>query len=211
MTISIPRVNHRARSPRLHRRRPLRAATRSGRSAAFTLAELIVSAGLSAIILAGILSTFLLLTRIGHNASAYAEMNGRLRIAIDRFHHDARLASDLRWDSPRSLTLLLPASPEREVTYLYEPPSRLAPTGRFLRQPADQPAEILVNHIADDFAFHRYGLHAADGSETVATNDLETRQLEVSLRAVRPGSTNPIASQLALSARCLLRNKGPGS
>lgn len=210
MTTSTPHVDPRHRAPRRLRRLP-RTPARSGRTSAFTLAEVIVSSGLSAIILAGVLSTFLLLTRIGHNASAYAEMNSRLRVAIDRFNHDARLASDLRWTSPQSLTLLLPASADREVTYRYEPPTRLAPSGRFVRQPADRPAEILLSDVADDFAFRRYALPAADGSETAATNDLETRLLEVSLRAVRPGSTHPTASQLALSARCLLRNKGPGS
>lgn len=183
----------------------------SGRRAAFTLAELIVSAGLSSLLLAGVLSTFLLLIRIGHNSSAYAEMNGRLRIAVERFHHDARLASGLRWDSSRSVTLFIPDAPEREVAYRYEAPTRLAPSGRFIRQPARQPAEILVDDIAEDFAFRRYRLPAADGSEAVATNDLETRLLEVNLRAVRPGSTRPAATQVALSARCVLRNKGPGS
>ena len=200
-----------APSPAPRPRRLSEPSSRSGAARAFTLAELIVSTGLSSILLAGILSTFLLLLRIGQNASAYTEMNGNLRIAVERFHHDVRLASDVRWTSPRSLTLVLPASLEREVAYRYDPPTRLNPSGRFIRQPAGRTAETLVNNVAEDFTFRRYRLPAGDGSEVQATNDLETRLLEVSLRSIRPGANNPAASQFSLSARCVLRNKSPGS
>lgn len=207
MTTSTPRVN-----PGLFTARPRRPpANGSAGTAAFTLPELIVSAGLSSLVLGGVLSTFLLLLRTGQNASAYAEMNGRLRIALERFHHDARLASDLRWNSEHSLTFILPAGTEREVSYFYAPPSRLHPSGRFVRQPADLAGETLVRDIATDFTFRRYALPDDGGSDKPASNDLETRLVEVSLRALRPGATNPTASQLAVSTRCLLRNKGSGS
>jgi len=207
MTTSIPPADRPARTapprPKPRGHGPLR------RAAAFTLTEVIVAASLSAFILAGVLSTFLLLGRAGLNASAYAEMNSRLRVALERFNHDVRLATDLRWHDERRLVLLLPSG--AEVAYAFEAgPAPDAP-GRFVRRAGAAPGETLVHDVAPDFAFRRYRLPLSPGDETLATNDLETRQLEVRLRAVRPGARAPSASQLALSARCVLRNKSPGA
>ncbi|MBC8008786.1 MAG: hypothetical protein H7067_01655, partial [Burkholderiales bacterium] len=72
-------------------------------------------------------------------------------------------------------------------------------------------AEVLVARVAPDFTFARYRLpDPASDQAPAAANDLETKQLELSLRAVRPSATLPAASQLALSARCVLRNKSTG-
>lgn len=190
---------------------PLRPRTpfaRRSRSA-FTLTEVIIAASLSAFILAGVLSTFLLLGRTGLNASAYAEMNSRLRFALERFDSDVRLASDLRWQNERRVTLVFLSG--AEVTYAFEPAADPAAPGRFVRRAAGAAAETLVRDIAPDFAFRRYRLPTSSDEAPSATNDLETRQLEVRLRALRPGARAPSASQLALSARCVLRNKNSGA
>ena len=212
MTTSTPRANLSAAThPAAVSRRPRLAAPRPG-AAAFTLTEVIVSATLSAFILVGILSTFLLLGRTGLNASAYAEMNSRLRAAVERFDHDVRLASDVRWQDERRLTLLLPAGAGPDITYAFEPAVDPAAPGRFIRQAANAASpEVLVRDVAPDFAFRRYRLPSAAGTEVAAANDRETKQLEVSLRALRPDARAPSASQLALSDRCVLRNKNSGA
>ena len=192
----------------------LRPSRRRGGRSAFTLTEVIVAASLSAFILAGVLSTFLLLGRTGLNASAYAEMNSRLRIALERFNHDVRLASDVRWQDKRRLVLVLPsgsAGAGAEVTYAFEPASDPDAPGRFVRQSAGAASETLVGAVAPDFEFRRYRLPSPSGAEAPASNDLETRQLEIRLRALRPGARAPSASPLARSARCSLRNKSSGA
>ena len=170
-----------------------------------------VATALSAFILAGVLSTFLLIGRTGLNSVAYADMNGELRRAVDRFNHDVRLATDVRWSDARRLTLVLPADVGPSVTYAYEPAADAVSPGRFVRRAGDRPAEVLVAKVAPDFSFARYRLPDPSLDQApVAANDLETKQLEVRLRAVRPAATLPAASQLALSARCVLRNKSTG-
>jgi hypothetical protein len=208
MTIFTPRAELLAPSPADHRPTPPRGRRRG---AAFTLTEVIIAASLSAFILAGVLSTFLLLGRTGLNAAAYSEMNSRLRVALERFNHDVRLASDVRWHDARSLTLVLPSGAGPAVTYAFEPAADPAAPGRFVRQVAGAATEVLVRDVAPDFEFRRYRQPSAAGKDAPATNNLETRQLEVRVRALRPGSRAPAASQLALSARCMLRNKSPGA
>lgn len=198
MTISTPPADTARRPPAAARR-------------AFTLTEVLIAASLSAFLLAGVFSTFLLLGRTGLNASAYAEMNSRLRGAVERFNNDVRLATDVRWHDEHRLTLVLPPGLGPEVAYAYEPAADPAAPGRFVRQVEGAPAEILVRDVAPDFAFRRYRLPSDAGVDAPARNDLETRQLELRLRAVRPDARAPSASQLALSARCVLRNKGPGA
>lgn len=209
MTISTPPADLSAPAVRLARpprqARPLRACR------AFTLTEVIVATSLSTFLLAGVLSTFLLLGRAGLNASAYAEMNARLRGAIERFDRDVRLASGVRWHDERRLTLILPPGLGPDVTYAFEPAAEPAAPGRFVRQVEGAAAEVLVRDVAPDFAFRRYRLPAFYGEDAPATGDLETKQLEVVLRALRPGAQAPSASQLSLSARCVLRNKAPGA
>ena len=181
------------------------------RAAGFTLTEVLISTTLGTFVLAGVLSTFLLISRSGFNASAYAEMNNQLRVATERFNRDVRLATDLRWHAARRVTLRLPADAGPDVTYAYEPAVNPAAPGRFVRQVEAGPAETLVPHVAPDFTFARYRLPVAGASEPPpATNDLETKLLEVSIRAVRPDARVPAASQLATSARCVLRNKSTG-
>lgn len=198
MTTSTPRVDPPARRHAAARR-------------AFTLTEVLIGASLSAFILAGIFSTFLLLGRTGLNASAYAEMNSRLRVAIERFDHDVRLASGVRWQDERNLTLVFPDGRGPDVAYAFVPVAAPSAPGRFVRQAAGAPAETLVDNIAPDFSFRRYRLPAGYGADAPAVNNLETRQLELRLRALRPGAAAPSASQMALSARCALRNNNTGS
>lgn len=214
MTTSTPRADTPAAPPSAATPSPRRRAGRRTGRAAFTLTEVIIAASLSTFILAGVLSTFLLLGRTGLNASAYAEMNARLRSAIERFDRDVRLASDVRWQDEHRLTLIFPqadGAPAPEITYAFEAAADSAAPGRFVRQAEGSALEVLVRDVAPDFAFRRYRLPTESGAEAPATGDLDTKQLEVRLRALRPDARAPAASQLALSARCVLRNKNAGS
>lgn len=187
------------------------AKTAAARRAAFTLPEVIVSASLSTLVLAGVLSAFLLLARTGFNTASYAEMSSTLRIGMERFQRDARLASDLRWHDHQRLTLLIPAADNttlENVTYGYAPET--AAQGVFYREITRKNTPVrtvLARGVAPDFSFRRYSLAANESSDSFAANDLETKLIEVNLRAIRRGANGSPVTQDALSTRCLLRNK----
>jgi hypothetical protein len=68
------------------------------------------------------------------------------------------------------------------------------------------PRQILVREVSELF-FQRYKLEQTGTPVNEALNDLETKQLQLTLRATRRGATTAIASQAGLSARYILRNK----
>jgi hypothetical protein len=165
----------------------------------------IIASVLSTFVLAGVLSTFLLLGRAGLDSSSYVEMNNRLRTAVERFDQDVRVARSVRWRDERSLVLVPVAGPA--LTYAFEATADKR-SGRLVRQAENAPPEILVRDLAPDFAFARYRLPIGNEAPAPAANDLETALLEMRLRAVLPRASSPSVSQLAVSARCVLRNKG---
>src|SRR5512142_61919 len=64
-------------------------------SRGFTLTELMISAVLSTIILAAVLSTFLMILRTGANASNYSELEVQARKALELFSREVRLANSV--------------------------------------------------------------------------------------------------------------------
>lgn len=79
-------------------------------SAGFTLVELLVGAGLSGIIFAGILSTFLMLGRESANIQNYTEIEGSARKALELIARDAHAAYGIRSFSATSIDLAIPDS-----------------------------------------------------------------------------------------------------
>lgn len=195
-----------------------RAEARARRRAAFTLAEVLVASAMSLLILGAVLSTFLVIGRTGYQAAAYTDMAGSLRVALDRFTRDVRLAQDLRWQDERRVILLLPApGGTREVAYGYATVT-MSPraSGVFYREttPASGGAPVreeLVCDIDPGFSFRRYRLAPAGAEDAPAANDLETKLLEVTLRSVRHNVAGRAVSQAATSTRAVLRNKSSGA
>src|SRR5690606_28949793 len=91
-------------------------ARKSGRRG-FTLVEVLISAGLSAFILAGVLSTFLFLGRSGANMQSYSDMESEARRGLELFAQDVRQASSITWSSEISITLTVNAT---SITYSYD-------------------------------------------------------------------------------------------
>ena len=63
---------------------------------------------------------------------------------------------------------------------------------------------MLVRNVTE-FAFRRYKV--VNGVDFSAANDLETKQIQITLRSVRTGATTVAATNAVLSARVVLRNK----
>jgi hypothetical protein len=178
---------------------------------AFTLTEVMLAATLSAFVLAGVLSTVWLIGRSGLNTAHYGELETEARRALETFAEDARQAIAIHWNSGQSITLTVPTANDavRSVTYGYDSDTNSATCGCFFLEsdPAAGPPvrRVLMRGVSEDFAFHRYKREQAGAADSAA-NDLETRQIQVSLRAVRTAMTTA-ATQTVVSARYVLRNK----
>lgn len=172
-----------------------------------------IAATISTFVLAGVLSAFLLIGRTGFLASSYSELESQTRRALEYFGADARKAADVSWNSPQSITLSVVTASNATVavTYAYDSTVGSDTYGCFYRQLGDTtstlPRLVLVRNVASDFAFQRFKLEQADGSDNPATSNLETKQLQITLRAARSGVTTVAANQSAISARYILRNK----
>jgi prepilin-type N-terminal cleavage/methylation domain-containing protein len=189
----------------------------------FTLIELLVAASLSAILLTAVLSSFLFLARSGISLVHYNEMEAEARRGLQVFAEDVRSARDITWnDADRgagghSITLTLPGltsnADEVLVTYYYDA-SQAGPTARsFCRKSGGRdsaaPPVVLVSHVTR-FGLERYkaGIDAhRPASDKLAVNDLETKQLQLTLTASRERATVATSTHIVLSARFILRNK----
>ncbi len=183
---------------------------RSGfRRAAFTLVEVMVSAGLSGFILAGVLSSFVMLGRSGYNAASYSTMEAEARRALETFSEEARLAKNIVWTSANSITLTVVSNAGNyTVTYAYDS----ATTGttskcfyRLLGSASSTATRLILVRNVTDFAFRRYKV--VNGVDYTAANDLETKQIQITLRSTQTGVTTVAATNAVLSARIVLRNK----
>jgi hypothetical protein len=172
-----------------------------------------VSAAISTVILAGVLTAFVFIGRSGFAASSYSELETQTRTALEIFGDDVRKATDLCTNSSQSITLWVATATNSTtlVTYAYDTDATSATYQCFYRVLGDAsstlPRRILIRNVASDFAFLRFKLEQSGVTDNSASNDRETKQIELSLRATRTGTTAVAANQSALSARYILRNK----
>jgi type II secretory pathway pseudopilin PulG len=190
MTSTIPSLTHkRGLSPR--------------RAAGFTLVELMVAAGLSAVVLAAVLSTFLFLGRSGANIQNYSDMESQARKGLELFAEDVRQASAITWTSAEQITLTVNAA---AVVYVYS-----SANGTFSRVDASSNRVIVSGIAAGTFKFRAFNVAGAElpltnaAQLTAATSS--TKQLQISLEASRKSRTVAAATNTVLSARFILRNK----
>lgn len=187
---------------------PRRQAGGGGR--AFTLVELMAAALLGAIILLGILTTNLQLMRGGVRITQYAEMNTQIRRGLEQFERDVRCASAVKWNSSRDVTFTLPtlAGGTRQVTYAWTS----ATQSFFLVPGVDSTVTAgrvyLLNGIptlasgGDGVVFTRY-----DRDGNAASTDNATKSIQVTLYLTRTARTAATATDTAVSAVFVLRNK----
>jgi len=167
------------------------------------------ASSLSGIVLSGVLSSFVLLGQNCYNAANYSVMEAESRRALETFTREARMADNVTWNSASSVTLSVPgASSSYLVTYAYDSATIGATARSFYRRLGDasstNPRLVLVRQVSE-FAFRRYKV--INGVDFTAANNLETKQLQISLRTIRTGATTVNATNAVLSARTILRNK----
>jgi hypothetical protein len=163
----------------------------------------LIASALSAFVLAGVLSAFVFLSRSGFRISGYGELDAEVRRGLAAFARDTRNATDVRWNGAQSVTLTVAG---QAVTYAFDADPASATYRSFCRT-TDSSRQILIRNVAADFAFQRFKLTQPGVGDNAAANDAETKLLQVTLRATRPSLATVGASQSAISARYMLRNK----
>jgi prepilin-type N-terminal cleavage/methylation domain-containing protein len=175
----------------------------------FSLVELIVASGISSFVLVGVLSSFVLIGQNSYNAANYSIMESEARRALETFTQEARMADNITWNNDNSVTLsVVEASGSTLVTYAYDSGTSGATAQCFYRKTgahASTATPLVLLRNVNEFAFRRYKV--INGTDYSATNDLETKQLQIALRTVRTGVTTVKATNAVLSARVVLRNK----
>lgn len=167
--------------------------------AGFSLVEVMIAGTISTVILAAVLTVFLMLGRNGYNAASYSMMETQSRQALELFCEDARMASNISWSSNQNITLTVVKSGGTvPVVYYYDS------AGKTFNRQAGGQTRILVRDVAE-FSYRRYKI--VNGVEYTAGNDLETKQIQITLRAIRGRATVVDATNAVLSARVVLRNK----
>lgn len=180
----------------------------TSRQGGFTLVEVLVATALSAFVLAGVLSALIFLARSGFRSSGYSEMESEIRRGLDVFARDTRNATDVHWNSSQSITLTVAGA---QVTYAYDNDPASATHRSFYRLAgvgaSSQARLVLIHGIDPDFSFRRFRIAQTGAEDNSASNDRETKQLQLNLRVARTSLTAETVSNSAISARYMLRNK----
>lgn len=168
-----------------------------------------VSTALSSVLMTGVLSSFVLMGQNSYNAANYSVMEAESRRALAAFTEEARMADNITWTSGSSVTLSVVNNTSTYlVTYAYDTATTGTTARSFYRKlgaaSSTSPSQVLVRNVSD-FAFRRYKI--VNGADYSAANDLETKQIQITLRTVRSGATTVNATNAVLSARVVLRNK----
>lgn len=172
-----------------------------------------IGATLGAFVLAGILSTFLMLNRSGARLSNYNTMQIECRRALEEFSQDVRMASNVTFNgsstsTASSITLTLPdnyASSGNQVTYAYDSSSSGANANTFYRLPGNASSTaartVLVRNVTS-CVFSRF-----NRLDAATTTDAATKRVELSLKTRIQTATTAAATESAMSATYVLRNK----
>jgi hypothetical protein len=170
-----------------------------------TMVELMISMSIAATVMSSVFGSFLFLARSSLITASYADMDKEARGGLETFARDVRMADDVADFTATGMRLHLPFGPTgpRWVSYSYDPTTRT-----FYRNRGTPAERAIVNGI-DVFILKRYSLrlNGVTGAPMEATNDLETKQLQIQMRAVRSGAARATATNNVISARYILRNK----
>lgn len=188
------------------------AARRAAPRRAFTLVEMLVSTGLSGIVLVAILSAVLMITRSGYLLNNYIEMENSARTALETFAVDSRMTENVAWtrasDSAPLTAITLQDQAGASVTYTYN-----SSAGTLVRTGAGGDTRVMIRGI-QSFTFTAYKYNMTDGLQAIVPSEKtltavnnETKMVQLSLATIRSRATLADATNTVVSARFVLRNK----
>jgi hypothetical protein len=182
---------------------------RSSRTAAFTLIEVMVSGTLGLILVAGVITTFLMIGRSSVRIINYSMMEKETRVAFEQLGIDARMASDItsKWTGNliTGFILTIPSTDgakKYEVTYYYENSTLFVVRGT---SPEPIVTTALVTNISS-LTFNRFD---ASGALIPTSNasDSGVKHIQASVSTVRSGMGVVAATQVIRSTAFTIRNK----
>ncbi|MBI5770185.1 MAG: prepilin-type N-terminal cleavage/methylation domain-containing protein [Verrucomicrobia bacterium] len=182
--------------------------TRSKTRRGFTLAEVIVGSAIGAFILAGMLSTFLMLGRSGTNIVSYSTMDAQTRRALEEFAQDVRMASNITWNGDLSITLTVPDNYPANanlVTYAWDTTAGSATYHHFFRKPGNDAATTTRTSFIRNVTSLRFLRY--DRLNATATTDAGTKRIQINMTITTENRTVVAATDTTLSASFVLRNK----
>lgn len=154
-------------------------------------------------IMAGVMSTFLMLGRTGANAANYSVMEAQSRRALEEVSQDLRMASGITWNSATSITLLVPnnyTSTSNRVTYAFD-----TVTQTFYQMPGASGSGNAQRKLIENVTTCTYSRF--DRVDGVASDDPSTKRIQISMIVRTTKQTVPGATNNILSASFILRNK----
>lgn len=170
-----------------------------------TMVELMIAMGISATVMSSVVASFLFLARSSLLTTAYSGMDREARTGLEIFAREVRMASGISDFSANGMLLQIPSGPSGpySVNYTYVPANKT-----FYRNYGVAGQRALMTGV-EVFVLKRYSLQQdlVTGLPREATNDLETKQLQIQLRSVRVGAARATATNNVISARYILRNK----
>ena len=162
-----------------------------------TLVEMLVAMTLGSLVLAAVFSSLIFVSKGTFNLADYIAMDQEAQIALEIFSREARMAENVSNYTANGITLTVPtASSSYNVTYTYVPADTT-----FYRAYGTADEKALIKNVTD-FSLKRYNLQ-----HNLASNDLETKQLQIDIKSKRSGAITADTTNNVLSARYILRNK----
>lgn len=168
-----------------------------------------IGAALGSVVLAGVMSTFLMLSRSGIAAVNYTTMDAQSRRALEEFAQDIRMASNVTWNSTASITLTVPenyvtADPAttNRVTYAWDNDSASGSYRCFYRLPGGSTSKTIYIRNVTTFLFARF-----DRLNGPTASNASTKRIQISMTVTTTARTVVATTDQLVSASYILRNK----
>jgi prepilin-type N-terminal cleavage/methylation domain-containing protein len=165
--------------------------------AGFTLIELLIGIVIGSMLMGAVTSSFIFIAKSCVSLNDYSELDTEGRSAIEKFSREVRAAKDISGFSSSGMTLTVPgAGGDYTVNYTY-----ITADKTFYRAYGTSDQEALLTGV-ESLTLTRYNL-----LHNTASNNLETKQIQLDARTVRSGGVKFKATNHVLSARFVMRNK----
>lgn len=167
------------------------------KEAGFTLTEVLIAVVISSMLMGAVMSSYIFIAKSCVSLNDYTDLNTEAREAIEIFSREVRAASDISGFSSSGMTLTVPGpGGDYTVSYTYVPGDRI-----FYRAYGTSDQQVLLTGV-ELLSLKRFNL-----LHNPASNDLETKQIQLDSKTVRSGGVKFRASNNVLSARYIMRNK----
>jgi Tfp pilus assembly protein PilW len=192
-------------------------ASKRKRIAGFTLAEILVATLISAFVLTGVLTSFVMFVRSGIRLSDYCTMEAQMRRAFEQMGIDTRMANGFAstFNSGgviTSFTLTIPSEDMSTVTQVtYGLDTSDSTNQKFFMVPGNSPTattgrQNLVEHVTA-LTFYRYDSSGTLITTTTGTNpDAHIKHIQVSVSATGGSYGVVAATQVIRSSAFTIRN-----